>query len=244
LDSFWSRSEMLIGEKGRARLVSARVAVIGTGGVGSFAVESLARAGVGYLELVDPDVVRSSNLNRQIMALHSTLGQPKVQVLARRCRDINPEASVVARQENYSPEVSSQFIRPDLDYIIDAIDSVAAKVDLLARSMEAGVPVVSSMGAGNRLDPTTLQVADISATHGCPLARVVRRGLRDRGINAGLTVVYSPEPPLLAAREKPVLQAGRRQTLGSMVFVPATAGLILASLVIRGLLVDAGILYN
>lgn len=241
MESFWSRSEMLIGSKGRARLASARVTVIGTGGVGSFAVEGLARAGVGYLELVDPDVVKSGNLNRQIMALHSTLGKPKVQVLASRCRDINPEVNVTARQEAYSPEVSSQFIRPDLDYIIDAIDSVAAKIDLLARSIKAGVPVVSSMGAGNRLDPTTLQVADISATHGCPLARAVRRGLRDRGINAGLTVVYSPEPHLPVTREKTVLQAGRRQPPGSMVFVPATAGLILASLVVRELLTEVGI---
>lgn len=229
METIWSRTEMLIGPEGRARLAVARVAVIGTGGVGSFAVEGLARAGVGYLELVDPDEIRSSNLNRQLAALHSTLGQPKVEVLARRCRDINPDVIVVARQEGYSPEDSSLFIRPDLDYIVDAIDSLTAKVDLLATAFQLGVPVVSSMGAGNRLDPRFLQVADISKTHSCPLARVVRRGLKSRGITSGLTVVFSAEPPQKQAN-------GRGQPLGSMVFVPACAGFMLASLVIRGLL--------
>jgi len=235
VESFWSRTEMLIGPEGRARLAASRVAVIGTGGVGSFAVEGLVRAGIGYLELVDPDVVRPSNINRQVPALHSTLGQPKVEVLARRCREINPEAVIVARHEAYSPATGSKFVRPDLDYIVDAIDSVGAKIDLLATALQAGVPVVSSMGAGNRLDPTSLKVADISATRGCPLARAVRRGLKSLGITTGLTVVYSEEPPL-PARPNPELAAGERHPPGSMVFVPAVAGMILASLVVRYLL--------
>ncbi|WXJ95389.1 hypothetical protein MCACP_18730 [Neomoorella carbonis] len=235
MESFWSRTEMLIGPEGRARLAASRVAVIGTGGVGSFAVEGLARSGIGYLELVDPDVVRPSNINRQVPALHSTLGQPKVEVLARRCREINPEAVIVTRQEAYSPATGSKFVRHDLDYLVDAIDSVAAKIDLLATALQAGVPVVSSMGAGNRMDPTRLKVADISATRGCPLARVVRRGLKARGITTGLTVVYSEEPPL-PARAIPDLVPGERQPPGSLVFVPAVAGLMLASLVVRHLL--------
>ncbi|CEP67264.1 Molybdenum cofactor biosynthesis, MoeB [Moorella glycerini] len=235
VESFWSRTEMLIGPEGRARLAAARVAVIGTGGVGSFAVEALARAGIGYLELVDPDVVRPSNINRQVPALHSTLGQPKVEVLARRCWEINPEAVIVTRQEVYSPGKGPQFVRRDLDYLVDAIDSVGAKIDLLATALQAGVPVVSSMGAGNRLDPTRLRVADISATRGCPLARAVRRGLKARGITTGLTVVYSEEPPL-PARPNPELAPGERQPPGSMVFVPAVAGLLLASLVVRNIL--------
>jgi tRNA A37 threonylcarbamoyladenosine dehydratase len=235
VESFWSRTEMLIGPDGRARLAAARVAVIGTGGVGSFAAEALARAGTGYLELVDPDVVRPSNINRQVPALHSTLGQPKVEVLARRCRDINPEAVIVTRQEKYVAGKGREFVREDLDYLVDAIDSVGAKIDLLATALRAGIPVVSSMGAGNRLDPTRLKVADISATRGCPLARLVRRGLKARGITTGLTVVYSEEPPL-PARPFPDLVPGERQPPGSMVFVPAVAGLMLASLVVRNLL--------
>ncbi|APC08871.1 dinucleotide-utilizing enzymes [Moorella thermoacetica Y72] len=235
MESFWTRTEMLIGAAGRKRLAAARVAVIGTGGVGSFAVEGLARAGVGYLELVDPDVVKPSNLNRQLPALGSTLGQPKVAVLAARCRDINPEATIIPRQEAYSPATSLKFVRPDLDFLVDAIDSVKAKIDLLATAVTAGRPIVSSMGAGNRLDPTLLRVADISATRGCPLARAVRRGLRARGIAGGLTVVYSEEPPL-EIRTKPQLAPGERQPPGSMIFVPAVAGLILANLVVRALL--------
>jgi len=235
METFWSRTEMLIGPAGRQRLAAARVAVIGTGGVGSFAVEGLARAGVGFLELVDPDVVQPSNINRQLPALHSTLGQPKVEVLARRCRDINPEAVVVPRQEVYSPREGSIFVRADLDCLVDAIDSVPAKVDLLATALTNGVPVVSSMGAGKRLDPTRLRVADISATSGCPLARVVRRGLRARGVDGRLMVVYSEEPPL-AARGQPELEPGAKEPPGSMIFVPAAAGLLLASLVVRGLL--------
>ncbi|MBC7325962.1 MAG: tRNA threonylcarbamoyladenosine dehydratase [Moorella sp. (in: Bacteria)] len=225
---------MLIGAGGRGRLAAARVAVIGTGGVGSFAVEALARSGIGYLELVDPDVVQPSNLNRQLPALHSTLGQPKVEVLARRCRDINPAATVVPRHEAYTPAGAARFVRADLDYLVDAIDRVKEKVDLLATALQAGVPVVSSMGAGNRLDPTRLRVADISATQGCPLARAVRRGLRGRGIARGLTVVYSEEPPLVPRGSGEPTRDG--QPPGSMVFVPAVAGLLLASLVVRDLL--------
>ncbi|WP_338832906.1 tRNA threonylcarbamoyladenosine dehydratase [Moorella humiferrea] len=235
MESFWSRTEMLIGPEGRARLAQSRVAVIGTGGVGSFAVEGLSRAGIGYLELVDPDVVRPSNINRQVPALHTTIGQPKVDILARRCREINPEGVVVARQEAYSPGTSDEFIRADLDFLVDAIDSVGAKIDLLAKAKGKGIPVVSSMGAGNRLDPARLKVADISATRGCPLARAVRRGLKARGITKGITVVYSEEPPL-PLRILPPLVPGERRPPGSMVFVPAVAGMILASLVVRHLL--------
>lgn len=240
----WSRTEILIGPQGRACLAKARVAVIGTGGVGSFAVEGLARAGIGYLELVDPDVVNKSNLNRQLMALHSTLGQPKVGVLARRCQDINPAINIVARQEAYKAGLGPQFIRSDLDYLIDAIDSVPAKIDLLAAALKLGVPVVSSMGAGNRLEPVALQVADISKTYGCPLARSVRRGLRSRGIYRGLTVVFSTEPPLITSGkiDPAPLSASKKHIFGSMIFVPASAGLMLAGLVVKNLLLRAGII--
>jgi len=231
LESFWTRNEILIGSKGRARLSAARIAVIGTGGVGSFAVEALARAGIGYLELVDPDVYVPSNLNRQLGALHSTLGHPKVKILAARCRDINKEIIVNERFEAYTPSAGSDFIRPDLDYLIDAIDSVDDKIDLLARAVKAGLPVVSSMGMARRLDPAALKVADISQTKGCPLARAVRKGLKERGIIKGLTVVYSEE--ILRAGYK---SSGNERVLGSMVFVPASAGLLLASIVVRELL--------
>lgn len=230
-ETFTTRTELLLGREAILKLARARVAVIGIGGVGSFAAEALARAGVGYLELVDPDHIVASNINRQIHALHSTLGQPKVEVMARRLRDINPRATVVPRQERYMPENGHLFVRQDLDYLVDAIDSVHNKVDLLERALRSGVKIVSSMGAGNRLDPTALRVADISTTSGCPLARVVRQRLRQRGIERGLTVVYSLEPP-----HKVSLGNQGRQPPGSISFVPAAAGLILASLVVRDLL--------
>ncbi|MDK2820151.1 MAG: tRNA threonylcarbamoyladenosine dehydratase [Clostridia bacterium] len=231
--NFWSRSIELIGSKGLERLAEARVVIIGTGGVGSFVVEGLARAGVGYLELIDPDIVKPSNVNRQLPALSSTLGEPKVEVLARRCRDINPSATIIPRQEAYSPEKSSRFIREDINYIVDAIDDVSAKIDLLVQSIKLKQSIVSSMGTGKRLDPTLLKVADISETRGCPLARVVRRGLKAQGITRGLKVVYTEEPPI---KKRQATHDGPKRPIGSMIFVPAVAGLTLASLVVRDLL--------
>ncbi|MGI9953004.1 tRNA threonylcarbamoyladenosine dehydratase [Moorellaceae bacterium AZ2] len=231
-ETFTTRTELLIGREGLAKLSRARVAVIGIGGVGSFAAEALARAGVGYLELVDYDYIVASNINRQIHALHSTVGQPKVLVMARRLRDINPRLTVIPRQERYTPGTGHLFVRRDLDYLVDAIDSVPDKVDLLARAHSSGTRIVSSMGAGNRLDPTALEVADISATRGCPLARAVRQQLRKRGIERGITVVYSLEAPRKVSRGT----TEGRQPPGSISFVPSVAGLILASIVVRELL--------
>lgn len=228
-ETFTSRTELLLGKEAILKLARARVAVIGLGGVGSYVAEALGRAGIGYMELVDHDCVFPSNINRQLLALHSTLGQPKVEVMAGRLRDINPEVVVVPRREWYTPETGHLFVRQDLDCLVDAIDSVSDKVDLLERALRSGVKIFSSMGTGNRLDPTALRVADISATRGCPLARAVRRGLRRRGIEQGITVVYSVEPPHKIAGEG-------RQPPGSISFVPAAAGLILASLVVRYLL--------
>ncbi|HBT47342.1 MAG TPA: tRNA cyclic N6-threonylcarbamoyladenosine(37) synthase TcdA [Peptococcaceae bacterium] len=231
-ETFTARTELLIGVEGLDKLSRARVAVIGLGGVGSFAAEALARAGVGYLELVDYDYIVPSNINRQLHALHSTVGQPKVLVMARRLQDINPRLMVVPRQERYTPDTGRLFVRPDLDYLVDAIDTVQDKADLLARAYNSGIRIVSSMGAGNRLDPTALEVADISATRGCPLARAVRRHLRRRGIQGGIKVVYSRE----ALRKNSGGASQGRRPPGSISFVPSVVGLILASIVVRELL--------
>ncbi|MDN5348162.1 MAG: tRNA threonylcarbamoyladenosine dehydratase [Clostridia bacterium] len=230
---------MLIGKQGAAKLANSRVAIFGLGGVGSHAAEALARAGVGYLELIDGDVVAPSNINRQLPALHSTIGQPKVQVLRQRFLDINPQVQIVARQEFYRPENGASFIHKDLDYVIDAIDTVPSKVDLIARCLEANVPIISSMGAGNRLDPGAFRVADISATSVCPLAKAVRRGLRLKGIEKGVEVVFSLEPPLRPCQVCGDPYQGK-QVPGSISFVPAVAGYLMAGVVIRRLLGYSG----
>lgn len=232
---FSTRTEMLIGSEGVARLARSRVAVFGLGGVGSHAAEALARAGVGHLELIDADVVESSNINRQLPALHSTIGQPKVLVLKERFLDINPQIKITPRQEFYCPENGSQFLHSELDYVVDAIDTVSSKIDLIARCLAMSIPVISSMGTGNRLDPGAFRVADISTTSVCPLARVVRRGLRLKGIEKGVEVVYSVETPLRPRELAGNPRSGKRPP-GSISFVPAVAGFLLAGVVIRRLL--------
>ena len=237
------RTEMLVGGEALQRLRGAKVAVFGVGGVGGFCVEALARAGVGTLHLYDDDTVSVSNLNRQLAALHSTLGQPKAQVLAQRVRDINPDCDVQAIRMFYLPENADQIDLSQYDYVADCIDTVAAKLELVRRCAALGVPIISAMGTGNKLDPTLLRVSDISKTENCPLARVMRKELRQRGIRH-LKVVWSPEDPRTPLApiqtETPAdsIRPGstaRRATPGSISFVPGTAGLIMAGAILREL---------
>lgn len=246
----FSRTELLIGPAGLAKLARSTVAVFGVGGVGSYAVEALARSGVGRLVLIDYDDICLTNVNRQIHALTSTVGQHKVTVMKQRILDINPACQVETIREFYSPAERSRLVRPDYTYIVDAIDTITAKVDLIAAARSLGIPVVSCMGAGNRLDPTKLQVADISITHGCPMAKAVRKGLRQVGITSGVKVVFSPEPPRTPLASVTTCCTGcicphpagrfncarRRQIPGSIVFVPAVAGLLLAGVVVNDIL--------
>ncbi len=227
------RSAMLLGEEAIERLAKKRVAVFGIGGVGSFCTEALARAGVGTLMLFDSDEVALSNLNRQIIALHSTVGRPKVEVMRERIHDINPDATVEAYKVFYTAENADEFDFSRCDYIVDAIDTVSAKLELIERATRLGVPVISSMGTGNKLDPSRFTLADIYQTSVCPLAKVMRYELRRRGVGS-LKVLYSTEPPITPqVIEEPA--QGRRQTPGSISFVPSVAGLTIAGEVIRGL---------
>jgi tRNA A37 threonylcarbamoyladenosine dehydratase len=244
----FSRSELLFGPEGMERLYRARVAVFGIGGVGGYAVEALARSGIGTLDLIDDDRVCLTNLNRQLHATRSTVGQYKVDAAEARILDINPKAKVNKYKTFYSPETAEQFDFRQYDYVIDAIDTVTGKLALVQQAREAGVPIISCMGAGNKLDPTALEVADIYETSICPLARVMRRELKKRGIPS-LRVVYSKEPPLTpredmaaSCRENCICPPGtarkctqRWQVPGSNAFVPAAAGLILAGEVVREL---------
>lgn len=225
----FSRTELLLGAGAMKALASARVAVFGVGGVGTYAIEGLARSGIGAFVLVDHDVVDITNLNRQIIALRSTIGRPKVEVMRERILDINPSALVETHREFCDASNAPRLlgldrpVGPRLSFIVDAIDSVGSKIDLIVRASEAGIPIVSSMGAGNKLDPTMLELADIHETSVCPLARVMRSELRKRGV-ARLDVVYSREAPI--ARSRPP---------GSVSFVPSVAGMIIASHVVRAI---------
>ena len=221
-----------------ARLAASKVAVFGVGGVGSFVVEALARCGVGHLVLIDDDVVCLTNLNRQLHATQATIGAVKVAAMRERILAINPAAQVEARQSLYLPENGEEFFSEKFDYIVDAIDTVTSKIDLIVRAQAAGIPIVSSMGTGNKLAPERLRLADLYETRTCPLARVMRRELRKRGVTK-LRVVYSEEEPIvpLAASVKETDGSHqKRQTPGSIAFVPAAAGLLLASAVVRDLL--------
>ncbi len=231
----FARTELLLGAAAMEKLAAARVAVFGVGGVGGYVVEALARSGVGSLALFDDDAVSLTNLNRQIIATHDTLGQPKVEAMAARVRSIAPACAIVPCRMFYTPENADKVDLTDFDYVVDAVDTVASKLELAVRCDALGVPIISAMGAGNKLDPTQLRVTDISKTSVCPLARVMRRELKKRGVER-LRVVYSREPPL-TPREMPgeACEPGRRQTPGSVSFVPAAAGLILAGEVIRAL---------
>lgn len=225
------RTQWLIGQEGLHKLQAATVAVCGLGGVGGAAVEALARSGIGKLVIIDHDRVDPTNINRQLIALTSTIGQPKVEVAAARLRDINPECEVIALQMFYNKDCSQQLFDHQPDYVVDAIDSVAAKVDLITECVARNVPIISSMGAGNKLDPTKFMVADISETHTCPLAKVVRTNLRKLGITRGVKTVFSTEQPRKIERGDTDERAP-----GSIAFVPPVAGYIIASVVIRDLL--------
>ena len=232
----FSRTRMLLGDDAMARLAAARVAVFGVGGVGGYVVEALARSGVGALELIDDDTVSLTNINRQIIALHSTVGMPKVDAARARVLDICPQTQVIAHRAFFTPETAAQFDFTQYSYVVDAIDTVSGKIELAVCAHAAGVPILSCMGAGNKLDPTAFEVTDISKTSVDPLARVMRRELRRRGIEH-LTVVYSKEPARTPLPDPDVeAEKGKRRSVpASNAFVPAVAGLIAASKVIRDL---------
>lgn len=230
IDEQFSRSAALLGDEGIERLLRARVAVFGVGGVGGYVCEALARSGVGTLALFDRDTVSRSNLNRQIIALHSTIGRPKVEVMRERILDINPAAEVEANHLFYLPENADTVDLSRFDYIADCIDTVSSKVELICRARAVDVPIISAMGAGNKLDPSAFGVIDLAKTQGCPLARVMRRELKSRGI-IHLPVVFSPEPP--HTMQAVSAEEGRRSTPGSVAFVPSVAGLIMAGEIVR-----------
>ena len=229
------RTEMLLGSEALTRLQSARVAVFGLGGVGGYVVEALARSGVGSLDLIDSDTVSVSNLNRQILATHSTVGMLKVDAARQRVQDINPACNVKTYPIFYTPDTADAFDFTQYDYIVDAIDTVTGKLALVERAKAAGTPIICCMGTGNKLDASALQVADISKTTMCPLARVMRKELTKRGIRH-LKVVYSQEEAMTPTGwEEEAAALGKRQIPGSVAFVPGAAGLLLAGEVVRDL---------
>ncbi len=244
----FSRTELLLGAEAMARLARARVAVFGVGGVGSYAAEALARGGVGTLDLIDDDRVCLTNINRQLFATRKTVGRYKVDAARERLLDINPDMTVNTFRTFYTPETAERFDLAPYDYIVDAIDTVSGKLELAVRAQAAGVPDISCMGAGNKLDPSAFEVADIYETSVCPLARVMRRELKKRGVRR-LKVVYSKEPPItpsedaaISCRTNCICPPGtvrkctvRRQVPGSASFVPPVAGFILAGEVVKDL---------
>ncbi len=220
---------MILGENSTENLAGKKVILFGLGGVGSYTAEALARAGIGSITLVDSDTVSVTNINRQLCALHSTVGRPKVEVVKERILDINPDCKVTALQKFYLPENADEFHLSEYDYIADAIDTVSAKIDLAAKSQALGVPLIACMGTGNKLDPSLFRISDIFKTSGCPLCRVMRTELRKRGVKK-LNVVWSPEEPVKPAQTNE--ETGKRQTPGSLPFVPGAAGLIMAGKII------------
>ena len=232
----FSRTAILLGEEAVSKLRKARVAVFGVGGVGGYTVEALARCGVGHLDLIDSDTVSISNINRQILATHSTVGMLKVEAAKNRILDINPECTVRTYPIFYLPETAEQFDFTQYDYIVDCIDTVTGKLQLVERAVAVGTPIICSMGTGNKLDASAFQVADISKTSMCPLARIMRKELKKRGINH-LKVVYSQEEALTPDVDPEELaRTGKRQIPGSVAFVPGAAGLILAGEVVKDLI--------
>ena len=231
----FSRTESLLGKEAMARLEGVRIAIFGIGGVGGYAAEALARCGVGSIELIDSDSVSESNINRQIIALSSTVGQKKVDAAAARLRDINPDVKLSARDVFFLPQSSEDFDFTSYDYVIDCIDTVGGKLEIIKRAMAAGVPVISSMGAGNKTDPTAFTVADIYETSVCPLAKTMRKLCRENSIDA-LKVVYSKEPPLTPAIPMPKDEESGKIPPASVVFAPAAAGLALAHAVVMDLI--------
>ena len=230
MDERFARTALILGDEGMSRLARARVAVFGVGGVGGHCAQALARGGVGAIDVFDDDVVSLTNINRQAVAMTSTLGRPKVEVIRDQILDINPEAAVTCRRMFYSPEHADEVDLSVYDYIVDAIDTVKAKVELICRANGLNVPVISAMGAGNKLDPTRFEVADLAKTSVCPLCRVMRAQLRKRGIEHH-KVVYSREEQVCVVAE----ESGGRHAPGSVSFVPPVMGLILAGEVIKDL---------
>jgi len=226
------RTEMMLGKDSTANLAGKNVILFGLGGVGSYTAEALARAGIGKITLVDNDTVSVTNINRQLCALHSTVGKPKVEVVKERILDINPLCEVIALQKFYLPENSDEFSLEKYDYIADAIDTVSAKIDLAVKSQQLGIPMISCMGTGNKFNPSLFTVSDIFKTSGCPLCRVMRTELRKRGIKK-LNVVWSPEEPVKPAQSSE--DSGKRQTPASLPFVPPVAGMIMAGKIILDL---------
>lgn len=248
LENPFARAQLLLGEEAMRRLQASHVIIFGIGGVGAYAAEALVRAGIGHLDLVDGDAVCFTNLNRQLIATRSSVGRPKVSVMAERIRDINPDCEVREFRIFFLPETRDSFDFTQYDYIVDAVDTVSAKLALVMAAKEADVPMISCMGAGNKLDPTGFEVADIYQTSVCPLARVMRRECRKRGIDR-LKVVYSREKPLTPSAELRLEQdsfdiassepvhphSGRRAIPGSVSFVPPVAGMILGGEVVRAI---------
>ena len=237
MDAF-SRTALLLGDKGMEKLKNARVAVFGLGGVGGYVAEALARSGVGALELIDHDTISQTNINRQLLATVNTIGQPKAEAARERVLSINPEAQVTARCEFYGPQTAENFDFTRYSYVVDAIDTVTGKLALVTAAQAAGVPIISCMGTGNKLDPTKFQIADITKTSVCPLARIMRKECAKRGIKH-LKVLFSTEDPIPSAPVDSLteeLPEGRRALPGSVAFVPSVAGLIIASEVIKDII--------
>ncbi len=244
----FSRTELIIGASGLEKLAQAKVVVFGVGGVGSFTVEALARAGVGELVMVDYDEICLTNVNRQLHALHSTVGEVKVEAMKKRVLDINPEIKVSALREFYSQDKADDFLTPDVSYVVDAIDTVKSKISLITECKKRDIPIISSMGAGNKLNPTAFKVADIAETTICPLAKAVRKLLRKQGIERGVKVVYSAEEPLEPNQAYVDCKVNcicpnrdghctkKRQIPGSISFVPSIVGLIIAGEVVNDIL--------
>lgn len=229
----FSRLELLIGKEGVEKLNQKHVIVFGVGGVGGYVVEALTRSGIGHITLVDSDVVSLTNLNRQIIATQETIGQKKVKVMEDRIHSINPQCQVTTIEMFYLPEIAHQIHLQDYDYVVDAIDTITAKIELAVRCEKDNIPLISSMGTGNKLHPEMLEISDIYKTSVCPLAKVMRKELKTRGIKH-LKVVYSKEQPLKP--EKSHEQTNKRVVPGSSAFVPSSAGLLIASHVIQELL--------
>ena len=232
----FSRTAMIIGEEGIKKLNNSKVAIFGIGGVGSFVVEGLVRAGVQKFILVDKDVVDITNLNRQIHATTKTIGKDKVEIMKQRVLDINPNAKVETYKEFFMPDSKTKILNKSIDYIVDAVDTVTAKIELVVQAEKLNIPIISAMGTGNKLDPTKFEITDIYKTSICPLAKVMRKELRQRGIKK-LKVVYSKEEPIVPKNLKEKLEDknAKKQVPGSISFVPSVAGMIIAGEVIKDL---------
>ncbi len=231
----FARTELLLGKTNIDKLKKSTVIVFGIGGVGSYVVEALTRVGVGKIVIVDKDDISISNINRQLPATQQTIGLSKVKIMKERMLSINPEITVVAKQEFYLPGRADEFLNDDLDYIVDAVDNVTAKLDLICCAKEKNIPIISSMGTGNKLDPTRLEIADIKKTSVCPLAKVMRKELRKRNVDS-VKVVYSKEEPVVPMTVDEEGNPIRSSVPGSISFVPSVAGLIIASEVVKDLL--------